>query len=190
MGVAAESLQVSAESLQLSVRKSTVSGAGLGLFTDKDIDEFAILGEYSGALLSYMELGQKMKAVGKDDLYPFHVAPGRVVDPTEVNGELAADSLSMAFINEPPVGTAYNTIFVYSKLPTEHAVSRVFAVARCKVPAGSELFVCYAYEMHRGYEFEPPDVEDDNAIRKRIALRHPELSTNYGCSMMQDEYQE
>eukprot|EP00747_Dinoflagellata_sp_TGD_P223769 gnl/TRDRNA2_/TRDRNA2_95514_c0_seq2.p1 gnl/TRDRNA2_/TRDRNA2_95514_c0~~gnl/TRDRNA2_/TRDRNA2_95514_c0_seq2.p1 ORF type:complete len:114 (-),score=13.77 gnl/TRDRNA2_/TRDRNA2_95514_c0_seq2:26-367(-) len=87
-------------------------------------------------------------------------------------------------------GTAYNTIFVYSKLPTEHAVSRVFAVARCKVPAGSELFVCYAYEMHRGYEFEPPDVEDDNAIRKRIALRHPELSTNYGCSMMQDEYQE
>eukprot|EP00933_Yihiella_yeosuensis_P024827 TRINITY_DN19258_c0_g1_i1.p1 TRINITY_DN19258_c0_g1~~TRINITY_DN19258_c0_g1_i1.p1 ORF type:complete len:191 (+),score=34.86 TRINITY_DN19258_c0_g1_i1:36-575(+) len=147
---------------------SIPGGAGMGLFANEDIEALKILGEYSGTLLGYAELGAKMQRTGVDDLYPFWIAPGQLVDPTMEDGHLDPETKSMGYVNEAPVGTSFNAIAV-------HRADRpgAYFIARCKILAGSELFVCYAYDMAgREYDIETADPEADKLVREQIAEKY------------------
>mmetsp|Transcript_127544 Transcript_127544/g.355047 ORF Transcript_127544/g.355047 Transcript_127544/m.355047 type:complete len:193 (-) Transcript_127544:269-847(-) len=160
------------------VKTSSVPGAGLGLFAGHDIPAYTILGEYKGVRRSYRELDNKMKQTRVNDLYPFWVSPGMVIDPTNQDGLLEPESQSMAFVNEAPCGQKYNTFAVYTRGCANSGVEvepKVVYVAKDHLKAGSELFVCYSYDMFREYDIEPPDCAGDKASRIRLDAMHPGL---------------
>lgn len=162
----------------VAVGRSTIPGAGMGLFAAEDLPKYQIVGEYSGEVKSYARFGEKVDRLGHNHLHPFYLKPGLIVDPTDEEGALDPASLSMAFTNEAPPGGRYNLLALYT-WPEPDEQPAVYFCTREAINKGSELFVCYGYDHPREYPWAQPEVELDMEQRLEISERHPQLSPDF-----------
>jgi hypothetical protein len=148
----------------LVVKKSTIPGAGKGLFANKDIEAKTVLGEFLGSVMAkekFELLPESLRR--KIDAYAFSVqgvyrpAQGYVLDPTDANGNYTpVPENVLPACNEPPPGAMPNveTCFSMPSDPrtevTSLAQSVVFRTT-VDVKEGEELFVSYGKRYDRSY---------------------------------------
>jgi SET domain-containing protein len=118
---------------QLEVKKSTIPGAGQGLFTNKFIPKGTRIVEYKGRIRTWKEVENE-----DDNYYIFYVNEDRIIDASNYKKSLAR------FINDAKglqkiKGLYNNAQFVIDGL-------RVFADASKDIPAGNEIFLGYGKE--------------------------------------------
>jgi SET domain-containing protein len=119
---------------QLVVKRSTIPGAGKGLFTKKFIPKGARIVEYTGKITTW-------KNANHDDgrnVYIYYLKRYHVIDAMghkKVLARYANDANGLVKIK----GIRNNCYYVDDKL-------RVFVHAAKDIPAGSEIFVDYGRE--------------------------------------------
>ena len=133
----------------VEVRKSTIPGAGVGVFAAQDLPKGFQL-PYIGKVYKG-EFEQIIKAIGKDNdlLYIFHDESNRLV----IDGHPRYNSIgcNVCFrINEPPRGTKASLDFVSSKGWAKD-LSTISARVTRKIKKGRELFVDYGDQYDRSH---------------------------------------
>ena len=118
----------------LIVKRSTLIGAGKGLFTNKDIPKGKKIVEYKGKVTTWKEVDDKQGLNG----YIYYVNRNHVIDASATKDALARyanDAKGMMRTD----GIKNNCTYHIEGL-------RVYIVAMRNIPAGSELFVGYGKE--------------------------------------------
>ncbi|RXK85669.1 SET domain-containing protein [Filimonas effusa] len=126
---------------QLVVKRSTLPGAGKGLFTKKLITKGTRILEYTGTITTWKEVDHKNGTNG----YIFYVKRNHVIDASghpESLARYANDAGGLVKIK----GVVNNAEYV------EEGV-RVFLEAKKDIPAGSEIFVSYGKEYWQVVRF-------------------------------------
>jgi len=131
------------------VAKSTIPGAGVGVFASQDLPKGFQL-PYIGKVYKG-EFDQIVKAIGQtnDLLYIFHDESNNLV----IDGHPRYNSIAcnVCFrINEPPKGTKASLEFVSSKGWAKE-LSTISARATRKIKKGQELFVDYGDQYDRSH---------------------------------------
>lgn len=119
---------------QLTVKRSTLPGAGKGLFTKKLIPKGTRILEYTGTITTWKDVDHKDGTNG----YIFFVKKSHVIDASQHPDSLARfanDAAGLVKIK----GITNNAEYV------EEGV-RVFLEAKKEIPAGAEIFVSYGKE--------------------------------------------
>lgn len=116
---------------QLVVKKSTLSGAGKGLFTKKTIVKGTRIVEYKGRISTWKEVNHQKGENG----YIFYVKRNHVIDASPYRKALAR------FANDARGLSKMKGITNNSEYK-EYGL-RVFIVATRDIPAGSEILVDY-----------------------------------------------
>ena len=118
----------------LVVKKSTIPGAGKGLFTEKFIPKGKKITEYKGKVSTWKEVNHN------DGLnaYIYYVNRNHVIDGA-INTSNLARYINDAKGCETKIRPKNNCIFVNEEL-------RVYIEAKRDIEAGSELFVGYGKE--------------------------------------------
>lgn len=117
------------------IRKSTLSGAGKGLFTKVFIPKGTRIVEYKGSILTWKEVG---KMEDERNGYVFYVNSKHVIDAwnhKNALGRYANDARGITRIQ----GVGSNSEYIVDK-------KRCFITAAKDIPAGSEIFVEYGAE--------------------------------------------
>lgn len=133
----------------VEVRKSTIPGAGVGVFACQDLPKGFQL-PYIGKVYKG-EFDQIVKAIGKhnDLVYIFHDETNDLV----IDGHPRYNSITcnVCFrINEPPKGTKASFDFVSSKGWAKN-LSTIVARSVRKIKKGEELFVDYGDQYDRSH---------------------------------------
>ena len=118
---------------ELEVKKSTLPGAGLGLFTKSNISKGSRIVEYKGRRTIWKEVENDYK-----NGYIYTIDPQHVIDAKTYKKALARyanDARGMVRKN----GTKNNARYVVDGL-------KVFIEAEKDIYAGSEIFVSYGKE--------------------------------------------
>ena len=118
----------------LVVKKSTLKGAGKGLFTTKDIPRGTKIVEYKGKVTSWKEVDDKKGLNG----YIYYVNRDHVIDASETKDALARYANDARGIVRSE-GLRNNSKYAIEGL-------RVYIVALKDIPAGSEILVGYGKE--------------------------------------------
>ncbi len=119
---------------QLIVKRSTLKGAGKGLFTTKDIPKGKKIVEYKGKITKWKEVDSHDGMNG----YIYYVNRNHVIDASDTKEALARyanDAKGMVRTE----GLNNNCTYRIEGL-------RVYIYAMRNIPAGSELFVGYGKE--------------------------------------------
>jgi SET domain-containing protein len=119
---------------QLIVKRSTLKGAGKGLFTTKDIPKGKKIVEYKGRITKWKEVDSHDGMNG----YIYYVNRNHVIDASDTKEALARyanDAKGMVRTH----GLNNNCTYRIEGL-------RVYIYAMRNIPAGSELFVGYGKE--------------------------------------------
>lgn len=119
---------------QLIVKRSTLKGAGKGLFTTKDIPKGKKIVEYKGKITKWKEVDSHDGMNG----YIYYVNRNHVIDASDTREALAryANDAKGMIRTE---GLNNNCTYRIEGL-------RVYIYAMRNIPAGSELFVGYGKE--------------------------------------------
>ena len=119
---------------QLFVRRSTLKGAGMGLFTSKPIAKGTKIVEYKGRITTWKEVDDRNGLNG----YIYYVNRNHVIDAWTYKAALARYANdAMGPIRTP--GVRNN-----SKYDNEGLKVYIYAVKN--IPAGSEILVAYGKE--------------------------------------------
>ncbi|WP_126974253.1 SET domain-containing protein [Gynurincola endophyticus] len=119
---------------QLVVKKSTLPGAGKGLFTKIFIPKGAFIVEYKGKVSSWKEAEPKEGFNG----YIYYITRNTVIDAMgdpEAIARYANDAKGISKVKGISNNAAYH-----------EEGKRVFIVAKKDIPKGSEIFVDYGKE--------------------------------------------
>lgn len=119
---------------QLIVRRSTLKGAGKGLFTTLDIPKGKKIVEYKGKISTWKEVNEPEAFNG----YIYYVNRHHVIDAAPATGALARYANDAKGIVRAE-GLRNNCSYHIEGL-------RVFIYSMRDIPAGSELFVGYGKE--------------------------------------------
>jgi uncharacterized protein len=124
------------EEKQLVVKKSTIPGAGKGLFTREDIKKGELIIEYKGEVIDWKEYEKRVER--DEDGYLFFVNKKKCIDAyntPEYIARYANDASGLSKIR----GLNNNaTYFIVKSVP--------FIKAEKNIKAGSEIFVDYTKE--------------------------------------------
>lgn len=118
----------------LVVKRSTLKGAGKGLFTTRDIPRGKKIVEYKGKVTTWKEVDSRDGLNG----YIYYVNRHHVIDAAETKDALARyanDAKGLVKVDGLRNNCTYN---IEGK--------RVYIVSMKNIPAGSELFVGYGKE--------------------------------------------
>ena len=118
----------------LIVKRSTLKGAGKGLFTTKDIAKGKKIVEYKGKITTWKEVDDKKGLNG----YIYYVNRNHVIDAATTKDALARyanDAKGLMRTDGITNNCTYNI-----------EGTRVYIVAMRNIPAGSEIFVGYGKE--------------------------------------------
>jgi len=118
----------------LVVKRSTLKGAGKGLFTTRDIPRGKKIVEYKGKVTTWKEVDSRDGMNG----YIYYVNRHHVIDAAETKDALARyanDAKGLVRVEGLKNNCTYN---IEGK--------RVYIVSMKNIPAGSELFVGYGKE--------------------------------------------
>jgi len=118
----------------LVVKRSTLKGAGKGLFTTRDIPRGKKIVEYKGKITTWKEVDSRNGMNG----YIYYVNRHHVIDAAETKDALARyanDAKGLLKVDGLKNNCTYN---IEGK--------RVYIVSMKNIPAGSELFVGYGKE--------------------------------------------
>lgn len=120
----------------LKVKKSTLPGAGKGLFTKENIKKGELVCEYEGELITWKE------AIIRNDKnkggYVYYISDKVCIDAFHYKktfGRYANDAAGLTRIK----GLRNNSVYFEKK-------KKVFIKATRNIPAGSEVFVSYGKE--------------------------------------------
>jgi len=119
---------------QLFVRRSTLKGAGKGLFTSKSIPKGAKIVEYKGTISTWKEVDDRKGLNG----YIYYVNRHHVIDAWGNKHALARYANDARGIVRTE-GIRNNCIYAIEGL-------RVYIIALKNIPAGSEILVGYGKE--------------------------------------------
>lgn len=119
---------------QLLVRRSTLKGAGKGLFTTKPIAKGTKIVEYRGKITTWKEVNDRNGLNG----YIYYVNRNHVLDAWATKKALAR------YANDAQ--GLVRTVGIRNNSTYETEGLRVFIVAAKKIPAGSEILVGYGKE--------------------------------------------
>jgi SET domain-containing protein len=119
---------------QLIVKRSTLKGAGKGLFTTKDIPKGKKIVEYKGKITRWKEVNDRKGMNG----YIYYVTREHVIDAWETRDALARYANDAKGLLRTD-GLNNNCTYRIEGL-------RVYIYAMRNIPAGSELFVGYGKE--------------------------------------------
>jgi uncharacterized protein len=114
----------------LEVKPSTIPGAGMGLFTNIEIEKGTWIVEYKGRITTWKEV-----EYDSTNMYLYTVNPKHVIDARRTKKSLARyanDAKGLTRIK----GIVNNCVYVNDGL-------RVYIEAIKRIPAGSELLVDY-----------------------------------------------
>jgi len=118
---------------QLVVKKSTIPGAGKGLFTKKEISKGARIVEYKGRKTTWKEAGND-----DSNFYLYTINRNHVIDARRTLSALARyanDARGLTRVK----GITNNCVYVNDGF-------QAFIEAAKNIPAGSEIFVDYTKE--------------------------------------------
>lgn len=130
--------------------------AGQGVFANRDISQGTVIGAYPGVPCTTERMLQKATIAPNCKRYVFQTTSNVWLDPTDSRGELTGQSpfpgwnfdVSMAYMNEPPVGQSVNVQIVDGK----DDLDLMFQTS-CDISAGDELFLDYGSRYDRsGYQ--------------------------------------
>jgi SET domain-containing protein len=119
---------------QLFIKRSTLAGAGKGLFTRKPIAKGEKIVEYRGEITTWKEVDDREGTNG----YIYYVNRNHVIDAWNNKDELARYANDARGLKRTP-GITNNCTY-------EHEGVRVFLIALKNIPAGGEIFVPYGKE--------------------------------------------
>jgi SET domain-containing protein len=119
---------------QLIVKRSTLKGAGKGLFTTKDIPKGKKIVEYKGKITKWKDVNDHNGLNG----YIYYVTRNHVIDAWETKDALARYANDARGLVRTE-GLSNNCTYRIEG-------HRVFIFAMKNIPAGSELFVGYGKE--------------------------------------------
>ena len=119
---------------QLFVRRSTLKGAGKGLFTSKPIPKGARIVEYKGTITTWKEVDDRKGLNG----YIYYINRHHVIDAWGDKRALARYANDAKGIVRSE-GVRNNSMYAIDGL-------RVYIVALKDIPAGSEILVGYGKE--------------------------------------------
>ncbi len=118
----------------LVIKRSTLKGAGKGLFTTKDIPRGTKIVEYKGKITTWKEVDDRKGL----NAYIYYVTRQHVIDARTTKEALARyanDAKGLLRIE----GITNNCTYIIEGV-------KVYIKAMRHIPAGSELFVCYGKE--------------------------------------------
>lgn len=118
---------------KLRVKKSTLEGAGKGLFTTVDIPKGTRIVEYKGEVMTWKEAQKNV-----DNGYIFFISNQRVINALnhkEELGRYANDASGLTRVK----GLTNNAEYVIEK-------GKAYIDAKKAIPKGSEIFVSYSKE--------------------------------------------
>ncbi|MBV9988557.1 MAG: SET domain-containing protein-lysine N-methyltransferase [Chitinophagaceae bacterium] len=118
---------------ELSVKKSTLPGAGKGLFTKVAIPKGTLITEYTGRVSTWNELSRL-----PDNAYLFYVTRNHVIDAKPYKTSLARFANDARGINRMK-GITNNCEYVTVK-------KRVYIKAKRNIEPGEEILVGYGRE--------------------------------------------
>jgi hypothetical protein len=119
---------------QLIIRRSTLKGAGKGLYTMKAIPRGARIVEYKGKITTWKKVDDRKGLNG----YIYYVTRNHVIDARTNKGELAR------YANDAKGVLRHDGI--NNNCTYEIVGLKVYIKAMRNIPAGSELFVGYGKE--------------------------------------------
>lgn len=119
---------------QLLVKKSTLPGAGKGLFTKKPIPKGTRIVEYKGKITTWKDVS----ADEKENLYIYYVKRHHVIDALPVKTALARYANDARGIKRVK-GLTNNAAYVEEGL-------KVYIESTKDIPAGAEVLVSYGKE--------------------------------------------
>jgi SET domain-containing protein len=118
----------------LIVKRSTLKGAGRGLFTTEDIPRGTKIVEYKGRVTSWKEVDSQEGLNG----YIYYVNRHHVIDARAAKAAVARYANdARGFVRTE--GVKNNCTYIIEGL-------KVYIKSMCRIPAGSELFVGYGKE--------------------------------------------
>ena len=141
--------------IKLVVKKSTMPGAGKGLFTKELIKKDTCFLEYKGTIKTW----QEVKHDDADNAYIFFVNRNHVVDACQHLDELARYMNDARGIKKI-TGINNNAYYVVIK-------KKVFVFASKTIPAGSEIFVGYGKDY---WDTIRENIKKDN-LKKKAATK-------------------
>lgn len=119
---------------QLVVKRSTLKGAGKGLFTTKEIPRGTKIVEYKGRITTWKEVDSRNGMNG----YIYYVNRDHVIDARTTPKALARYANDAKGLSRTD-GLSNNCTYVIEGL-------KVYIKSMRRIPAGSELFVGYGKE--------------------------------------------
>lgn len=127
----------------LYIKKSTLPGAGKGLFTDKPIKKGTRIVEYTGDIITYKEYEERVQKNRYG--YLFYINKNRCIDAYNHKDALAR------YANDAKGLSRKKGISNNSKY--EVIGNRCFIVAYRDIPAGGEILVGYGAEYWRDIRY-------------------------------------
>jgi SET domain-containing protein len=150
-------------------RKSTLPGAGKGLFTKAFIPKGTRIVEYKGEILTWKEVG-KMEEYRNG--YVFYVNSRHVIDAWNHKGSLARYANDARGITRIE-GVKSNSEYIVDK-------KRCFITATTDIPAGTEIFVEYGAEywqvIRYNIRLEQKKIVKAGKNRSAVELPHHKLA--------------
>lgn len=119
---------------QLVIKRSTIPGAGKGLFTKKFIPKGTRILEYKGKISTWKEVDSQ----GGENAYIFYVKRNHVIDASRNKKSLARYANDAGGLTRVK-GITNNAVY-------EEEGVRVFIASKKDIPAGSEILVSYGKE--------------------------------------------
>lgn len=130
----------------LEIKMSSLVGAGLGVFTTIDIQPNQVICELKGRWITSKQW-EKMDY--KKTLYSFYINKNNILDSYSKQsnnfGRYINDANGSYYIDETHIHTYFkknNSKFVCKKKKGDKHY-RIWIVATCQIPAGSEIMVDY-----------------------------------------------
>ena len=154
---------------KIYVKKSTLPGAGKGLFTKVLIPKGTRIVEYKGDILTWKEVG---KMAEDRNGYVFYVNSKHVIDAWNHKNALARYANDAKGITRVE-GLKSNSEYIVDK-------KRCYITATRDIPAGSEIFVEYGAEywqvIRYNLRLEQKRKEKEGKNRSPIELPHHKLA--------------
>ena len=154
---------------QLYVKKSTLPGAGKGLFTKVFIPKGTRIVEYKGQILTWKEVGKMSE---ERNGYVFYVNSKHVIDAWNYKsalGRYANDAKGITRVE----GIKSNSEYIVDK-------KRCYITATKDIPAGTEVFVEYGAEYWQVIRYNLRLEQKRNAkngkTRGAVELPHHKLA--------------
>lgn len=130
----------------LFIKKSTIPGAGNGLFTDTDIERGETVAEYTGDIRTWKECQKRFEEDEKKGAYFYYINRNYVIDAYENKDSFAR------YAND--AAGPYGIKGITNNCVYEERGKRVYIVAIRKIKSGGEVLVTYGQQYWSGEEMK------------------------------------